>query len=497
MEKNKIYIEDIIEQRAVQFGTSGVRGLVTDMNDEVCYAYTAAFIQYMEETGELDSGDVIAIGGDLRPSTDSITGAVVKAITDRGYVPLNCGSIPTPALANYGLVKEVPTVMVTGSHIPVERNGIKYTKKNGEILKDDEAGIRRQRVVLPKGLFDTRGMLPEITEPLAGDDEAADLYAERYIRFFQKNCFVGKRLGVYQHSAVGRDLMAAIYSRLGADVELLGFSDTFIPVDTEAMRQEDMELARRWSSEYHFDAIVSTDGDGDRPLISDENGKWLRGDIAGILCAGYLDADAVVAPVSCNTALERSGLFHHVFRTRIGSPYVIEGMRHARETGARLVVGYEANGGFLLGSDFNDGEKILQALPTRDAIILHIAILLLSIEKSKTISELVAELPERYTYSNRLKEFTGEKSAEIIAECSTGDEATDRETVEQIFGRHFGKVLDLDTTDGLRITFDTDEIVHLRPSGNAPEFRCYTEAAEEKRAETMNNICMDIMETWR
>jgi Phosphomannomutase len=80
-------------------------------------------------------------------------------------------------------------------------------------------------------------------------------------------------------------------------------------VDTEAIRPEDVALATQWSNEYNFDCIISTDGDGDRPLISDEKGRWLRGDVAGILCAQYLAADAVITPVNCNSALELSGAF--------------------------------------------------------------------------------------------------------------------------------------------------------------------------------------------
>jgi phosphomannomutase len=92
---------------------------------------------------------------------------------------------------------------------------------------------------------------------------------------------------------------------------------------------------------------VTTDGDADSPLIADEQGRWLRGDVLGILCARELGARSVVTPVSSNTALETSGLFPHVLRTRIGSPHVIAAMAACDFP----VVGYEANGGFLLGSD--------------------------------------------------------------------------------------------------------------------------------------------------
>ncbi|MBI5675967.1 MAG: phosphomannomutase [Nitrospirae bacterium] len=490
-------IEDLMSKSGVKFGTSGARGLALDMTDEVCYAYTAAFIQYLQERGELNPGSVIAIGGDLRSSTRRIMKTVARAVRDRGYTPENCGRLPSPAMAYYGLVKSIPAIMVTGSHIPDDRNGIKFTTKNGEILKQDEIGIKRQEVEIPAGLFDDKGAFSVEIEMPSQNEDASELYIKRYIDFFPDNCLKGKRLGVYQHSAVGRDIMVKIFSNLGADVKPLGISDAFIPVDTEALRQEDINAAAQWVDEYHFDSIISTDGDSDRPLISDEKGRWLRGDVAGILCAAYFNADAVVTPVSSNSAVEKCGLFKKVYRTKIGSPYVIEGMQHALKDGFKLVVGYEANGGFLLGTDIESGGKILKSLPTRDAIILHISILLLSIRKKRTISELLAELPQRFTASSRLKDFPTETSKAKIDELYSGDEAKDRRIIKDVFGKYFGSIASIDAADGLRIIFDSGEIVHLRPSGNAPEFRCYTEADTEAHAAEMNRICMEIMESWR
>jgi len=492
-----VNIDDLMVQSGVKFGTSGARGLVKDMTDRVCYAYTTAFIRYLEEQGQLKGNGHIAVGGDLRSSTDRIMKAVSRAVTDKTYVCNPCGRLPTPALANYGLLKHMPTATITGSHIPEDRNGIKYTKKEGEILKQDESGIRRQTITLPQGLFDKNGMFVSQADASTPNTDAIDLYLDRYLEFFPHTSLKGKRIGVYQHSAVGRELMVAVLLGLGANVTPLGFSEEFVPVDTEAIRPEDTKAAWRWSEEYGFDAIVSTDGDSDRPLISDENGKWLRGDEAGILCAAYFNADAVVTPVSCNSALEKCGLFNAVYRTKIGSPFVIEGMEQALKEGARRVVGYEANGGFLTASPIESAGKTLSALPTRDAMILHIAILLLSIKKDKTVSELVSELPQRFTFSNRLKEFPTEKSNARINEFHSGNESKDGEAIEAIFGQYFGPVASTDTTDGLRIIFSNSEIVHLRASGNAPEFRCYNEADTESRAKEMNQICMDIMATWR
>jgi len=484
-----IRIGDLMLQSGIQFGTSGVRGLAVDMTDEICYVYTTGFIQYLQEIGQLKPGGRIAIGGDLRESTPRIMKAVARAVSDMDYIVEYCGLLPTPAIAYYGFTKGLPTVMVTGSHIPEDRNGIKYIRPDGEILKDDEAGIRRQVVRIPSGLFDKGGMLShDITMP-PQDDEAAELYIRRYTEGFRGSSLRGLRIGVYQHSAVGRDIIARILISLGAEVVPLGRSESFIPVDTEAIRDEDTRLAREWTEQYRLDALVSTDGDGDRPLIGDEHGKWMRGDLIGLLCSAYLGADVVVTPLSSNTAVERCGLFKRVYRTRIGSPYVIEGMNKALKMGGERVVGYEANGGFLTASETLG----LKPLPTRDAMLPIVCIMNMCIEKGKGMSQIVAGLPQRFTASGRIKDYPAEKSMERLRKIEQGG----IESVDGLFKRYMGRASFIDTTDGLRIYFEGGEIIHLRPSGNAPEFRCYTEADTEKRALQIKEITLEIMERWR
>jgi phosphomannomutase len=463
------------------------------MTDRVCYAYSRAFLRYLQIQGMLKDGDSVAVGGDLRPSTPRIMAAIGRAIRDAGCRVVNCGAIASPAIAYYGLVKGIPTIMVTGSHIPADRNGIKFTTLTGEISKEDEAGITAQTVEIPEGLFDSEGMFSTEAPLPESDSEAWELFKQRYFEFFPTGFLKGKKIGVYQHSAVMRDVMVEIYRGLGAEVTALGRSETFIPVDTEAIREEDTRLALEWARQHDFDGIASADGDSDRPLLSDENGHWLRGDVAGILCARYLNAESVTTPVSSNTALERSDFFPRVVRTKIGSPYVIAGMEAERESGAHPVVGYEANGGFLIETDIQKDGRTLRALPTRDSMILELSIFGLSMEQNQPISQLLAELPQRFTYSDRLKEFPAEKSQAILKSLNNGD----RETINSVFGPLSGTLETVDTTDGLRMTFSSQEIIHLRPSGNAPEFRCYTEADTPERAEELNRQVMELLHNWK
>jgi phosphomannomutase len=497
MNSNNLSIATLMESSGVKFGTSGARGLVEAMTDRVCFAYTRGFLQYLAAEGLISKGDAVAFAGDLRPSTPRIMVAVYRAITESGYNPVNCGFIPSPAVAFLGLKRDIATIMVTGSHIPDDRNGIKFNRPDGEILKQDEAGIRRQQIELDESLFKSDGFflasqqLPEI------DDTARQLYIRRYLDAIGSNVLSGLSVGVYEHSGVARSLLSQILEGAGARVVRLGFSDTFVPVDTEAIRPEDIALASEWSREHGLDTIVSTDGDGDRPLISDELGQWLRGDVAGILCADYLRADWVVTPVSSNSALELSGRFSGAVRTRIGSPFVIEAMHSLLVQGRKAVVGYEANGGFLTADTLplNGGE--LDPLPTRDAVVVILAVLMSARNQGLTISELVHQLPGRFTCSDRLKAYPTELSQRMLARFQTGDPVTDGQAVESEFNAIFGRVTKVDHTDGVRVTFTNGDIVHLRASGNAPEMRCYTESVSEGRAKEMNKICLDLLEGWR
>lgn len=492
-------ISELMAESGVKFGTSGARGLADHMTDRVCYAYTLGFLQHLVAGGSLAVGGGLCIAGDNRPSTKRIMAACARAVADRGFRPRNQGRIPSPAVAAFAIAHGMPSMMVTGSHIPDDRNGIKFNLPVGEILKEDEEGIRVQEVELPAGIFGADGnFLPGSVSALPQEESAAfDEYVARYLNFFPPASLAGVHVGSYEHSGVARDAFYAVLAGLGANVARLGYSDTFIPVDTEAIRPEDVELARDWGATGEYDALVSADGDGDRPLVADERGEWLRGDIAGVLCARELGARGVATPVSCNTAVEKSGWFDEVLRTRIGSPFVVTGMQQLVGRGLGPVVGYEANGGFLTASDIERDGKRLAALPTRDALLVAVTILLMAERLGVPISTLAAGLPQRFTVSDRIKDFPTELSQARLASLTSGDWERDTAALDAIFEDHFGKVGGIDNTDGLRVTFVSGEIAHLRPSGNAPELRAYTEADTQERAAEMNRICMEILAGWR
>lgn len=467
-------LRQIVAASGVQFGTSGARGLVSSMSDEVCYAYAQAFLRAVAST----AGTVI-LGHDLRPSSPAIAAVCARAVRDAGKQVLFVGALPTPAIAYYAAVQGAPAIVVTGSHIPFDRNGIKFYRADGEISKQDEQAMLDADVATAAA--DAAAELP------AASAEPARAYLQRYLDVFGAEALAGMRIAMYEHSSVARDILRAILEALGATVLPLGRTDEFVPIDTEAVRAEDIERAVRWAQEHTFDAIVSTDGDADRPLIGDELGQWLRGDIVGILCSHYLAANYVVTPVSSNTAVERCAQFKDVIRTRIGSPYVIAGMdqvaaKHGQDV---VVAGYEANGGFLLGTDIARNGAVLKALPTRDAVLPIVAVLGLARERGCRVSEVARDLPPRFTASDRLQDFATELSRDLIARLEQ-----DPAQAGLLLAPQSGALAQVDTTDGLRVTFANGDIVHLRPSGNAPELRCYAEASTQEDAEALCRTCL-------
>ncbi|MBI4873019.1 MAG: mannose-6-phosphate isomerase, class I [Acidobacteria bacterium] len=491
------------EPRELKFGTSGRRGEIVHLTHLEVYLNALAELGYLQSLARAEGGIVrgeeFCFALDLRPSSEHLAQAIVRAIRDAGMEPVNLGRIPTPALTCYALSRGRGSIMVTGSHIPFDRNGYKTNTSVGELLKHQEAPIcervRRVRERLynqPFGesAFDERGSFKTGEEMPPASDAARRAWIERYASFFEGSSLQGQRLVVYQHSAVGRDLLAEILERLGAEVIPAGRSETFVPIDTENIDAPQLAAIQVLADEAAArhgatGAVVSTDGDSDRPLIAGVEGatgraRFFGGDLVGMIVAEFLGADAVVVPISCNDAIDRGALKEILEpKTRIGSPYVIAGMDEARRKGKRAVCGWEANGGFLTGSVFERNGKTLAALPTRDAFLPILCVLFAAHEKGLTLPELFARLPRRFSRAALLKQFPRSRSLEMLERFS-GPEALEGFFTPQM---GFGKIARIDHTDGVRIYFDNGDVAHLRPSGNADELRVYAVADTQERAD--------------
>lgn len=466
---------------AAKFGTSGLRGLVEDIIDGTCERHVRGYLRHLLANGTALKGDKVYVGQDFRPSSPEIADQTFNAAILEGFVPIDCGALPTPALANYAMKNGCASIMITGSHIPADRNGIKFYRKDGEIDKVDEQAISKFAAEIDAANDKNTASVGRVANE---HNAAMALFAERYVGLIPIDTFKGKRVGVYEHSSVARDLLHETLQFFGAETISLGRSDSFIPVDTEAVSEETVQSIKNWTIIYKLDAIVSTDGDADRPLLSDEMGNVIKGDVLGFISCEFLNADMIATPISSNSGVkDKDGV--KVFKTRVGSPYVIEAMNDALAQNGQRVVGFEANGGFLLASDVEVAAKTLEALPTRDCVLPLLAPLASAFGNNKSLSELVRECDLPITQAGRIQDFPTKDSAKLVADLTNNSDRCNK------FFAPFGKVVVINTIDGLRVTLDNKNIIHLRPSGNAPEMRCYIEAEDECCAQ---KLVADVIE---
>ncbi len=548
------------EPKELHFGTSGRRGEIIHLTQLEVFINAVAELEFLQSLPKADGGIVrgeeFYYARDLRPSSSTyiteqqgrgeLTQAIELAIQYTGMIPVNEGMIPTPALTYYGLIQEKGSIMITGSHIPYDRNGYKTNTSKGELLKQHEKPINekvkevRNRFYnqpFDDSLFDVNGLLKEGSKPLLKEhNDAATVYLERYIDFFGKDALSGLKILVYQHSAVGRDLLAAILKALGAEVTSIGRSETFVPVDTENMDTDQLAAIQTLhdaASKIHgqFDVIVSTDGDSDRPLIlgidpKSSKVKFFGGDLVGMLTAEFLGADAVVVPISCNDSIDQGSLKNITEpKTRIGSPFVIAGMEKALSNGKQIVCGWEANGGFLTGSDINRNKKILKALPTRDAALPILAVLSISQYENLPLTDIFSLLPKRFSRAALIKQFPREIGLNIVKKFSPKEDLVKivefsekskvlfrdennriivnntaqaiemdliKRQLETIFSKPngFGSINQINFIDGVRMYFSNRDVAHLRPSGNADELRIYAVADTQTRADQIAAIAV-------
>src|SRR3984957_707659 len=510
------------EPQELGFGTSGRRGKVVGLAQLEVYLNALAELEYLQSLslaeGGIQQGDPFYFASDLRPSSSEfvsqeqgrgeIAQAIVAAIADAGMKAVNLGRIPTPALASYALTRSKGSIMVTGSHIPFDRNGYKTNSSRGELLKEQEAPINERVRLVRKRLyeqpwdqsrFDQRGMLKSGHQALPEEQgEARVAYLERFTRFFAGSSLKNKRILVYQHSAVGRDLLVEILQQLGAEVVKGGRSETFVPIDTENIDAAQLaviqSLADEASGSGPLDAVVSTDGDSDRPLVLGVDRKTGRvqffgGDLLGMVVAAYLEADAVVVPISCNDAIDRGPLAPVVEpKTRIGSPFVITGMEAALAKGKKRVCGWEPNGGFLTGSPISRNGATLSPLLTRDAGLPILGVLFAAEQCELSLIDLFQRLPKRFSRAALLKQFPRATALKIVGRFSPpADAQAIKKDLSQFFtpALGFAGIDRLDYTDGVRILFTNGEVAHVRPSGNADELRIYAVADTQSRADAM------------
>ncbi|MDD4899724.1 MAG: hypothetical protein PHG68_03925, partial [Candidatus Omnitrophica bacterium] len=534
----------------LKFGTDNMRGKAEDITDLEVYINVQGFLLYLERSGELVEGDTVALAGDLRDSTPRILEAVAFAVHNYSFQDGKSadlqvdfqGRLASPALTFYAFSRKFPSIMVTGAQSPPQFNGLRLFKKQTGILHKERAAIAacisrvrsREYAFSQHPLFNSLGALQDvsISRQALGQPgtDARIIFLERFQNLFPDQPLRGKKIVVYQHSSVARDLLPEMLLRLGAEVITECVSLGFEPLDTESISDEQYRTIESLHEKYtDAFAIVAADIDAEAPLIVDERGNVQRGDMLGLIVSKFLNIDFAAVPVTATDAvdevLRKRGVKH--YKTPVGYPHIIEAISQASAFGCGRQAGWEVDGAFILGNEVKLRGKMLKGHPARDSFLPLLVTLVGAADNNIAVSQLFTSLPQRFSYSgsvegvphlvsqNLLERLTPTASPNLVGitfnetrvyvhdsqdrVISTrnnasfiGMEALDiKATLEACFTADdgFPQVLNINFLDGIRVNFINGDICHLRPSRNFSVLRVYAVAATQKRAEAIVDAC--------
>jgi len=345
------------------FGTDGIRGVANvDLRPPLAYALGRAVAHRLAP-----DGGAILVGQDTRRSCDMLVAAIVAGATSMGADVHRLGVVPTPALAHVVASGQFrAAVMVSASHNPADDNGLKVLDDHGLKL-DDRVEDELERLILGAD------ELPSPTNGGIGREIAAPQLIAAYVAHRGE---LAERIGCALHIVLdcangsAGTVAPAILSRTGGRVETI-FNEpdgTNINLDCGATAPEALarEVVARGA-----DIGFALDGDGDRLIAVDRDGRIVDGDrVLGILALDRLARAALPGGVLVVSVLSNGGLVAAVeraggtvVRTPVGDKYILDGML---VEGAGL--GGEKSGHVIVREHSTSGDGLLTALQILDVM---------------------------------------------------------------------------------------------------------------------------------
>ncbi len=421
------------------FGTNGIRGVFRkEFSLDFIHDITLSLATYFK------NGPIL-VGFDGRDSSPIISKIVCSAINYAGLDCKNAGLVPTPCLEF--ATKKLGyngAIMITASHNPPEYNGIKPVASDGvEISRKDE--------LIVEDIYFNKKWIQNpprwgITEK---EDSVIRVYLDGIKSQVDSEKIKSKKFKVVLDLGNGVQAVTApkLCEELGCDIVTINEKvDGKFPGRGSEPTPENLQELSDTVKKTGADIGIAFDGDGDRSIFCDNEGKILTGDKSAILLCKYIlektPHSKIVTCLNSGSSIETIAEKNKskVIRTKVGSVEVSRKM-----VKANALIGFEENGGFMYGkhNQVRDG-----------AMTLALALDLLSTSELK-INQLVSRLPPSFTTKDKI-ECSKEQAQKII-------DALKEENPKS------------DTTEGIKVVFDTKNWFMVRPSGTEPIIRIYAE----------------------
>ena len=439
------------------FGTNGVRGIANEyINPELAVNLARSLGTYMGSKG------TVAIGCDTRISGQMLKSAAIAGALSTGLNVIDVGPVPTPSIQYYVRDFADAGIVITASHNPREYNGIKLIAGDGsEFPRDGEKEIEK---IYYSGKYSIVSW--EKTGSFRVDPGVNDYYIRNVINSVDAETIRSRKFKVVVDTGCGAGSLTLpfLLKDLGCQVLTLGAQPdgTFPwrnPEPTPDALTELSELVKKTGA----DLGAAHDGDADRIVFMDENGKFVNEEVLLAMMTKYMlerEKGPIVTPVSSSQRMadiaKDAGAELHW--TAVGSINVARKMMEVN-----AVFGGEGNGGLIFPKHqyCRDGAMAC-------AKILEI------LAGGKRLSELAASVPEYFNAKTKIPSKNTEVTMDIVKQEASG------------LGHK------MDTIDGVKIWYE-DGWVLIRPSGTEPIFRIFAEAKKQERAEKLMQEGLDLV----
>jgi phosphomannomutase/phosphoglucomutase len=428
------------------FGTNGIRGVFgKDLSLDFLVNITRSLAAYYKK-------GPILIGRDGRNSNNIMFNIVTAALNSDGLDTVDAGILPTPCLQYATKRNEFNGgIMITASHNPPEYNGLKPIAKDGvELPRQDESVVEQ--------IFENKTF---ITSESLGQNFKEEMIIHRYIdnvlALVDADRIKKRKFKVTMDLGNGVQALVAplLAKKLGcAVITVNGTIDGDFPGRGSEPTPSNLSLMSFVAKETNSDIGAAFDGDGDRSIFCDEKGTVSWGDKTGTLLAKYLiltkhPKAKIVCPVNTTNILTKVAQDNgsEIIHTKVGS---VEVSREMVKQGA--IIGMEENGGFMYG--------VLNQV--RDGALTTALMLDLMASEEKSLSAILSSLPKVYQYKSKF-------------ECS--EMGLIQKVVDSV--KNHGSPMKIETLDGVKIWFDEESWLMLRPSGTEPLIRIYGESTDE------------------
>ena len=435
------------------FGTSGIRGKIgSEVTCELALNVGKSLAYYLGNEG------TVVIGYDTRTTNKMLDQAITAGLLESGVNVIKIGMVPTP-LVGYATEKlnADAGVMLTASHNPSPYNGIKLWNKNGMAYTSaqeseiEEIYSNRDYISVT---WDKIGKLSE-NEEIKGQyiDDLVDMV----------NIKPGLKVVVDCASGAGSEISPLVFRKAGCEVTTLNSQpDGFFPGRNPEPNAENLQTLMKTVVAIGADLGIAHDGDADRMITVDETGEISPFDSLLALISKEFDGD-IVTTVDAGLCMDES-VNGKVYRTPVGDVNVAEVIIEKD-----AAFGGEPSGTWLHPDFCMCPDGILSGLRMAELVS----------NKGK-LSELLAEIP---SYPNIREKITCSKEAKVKV----------MENMQDLLEEAFDDIAEVNSLDGVRLTFADDSWVLVRPSGTEDYIRITLESRDADRAEEIREVCVKII----